>query len=160
MMEKTYIQDFMPNNVCFGCGSENPDGLHIKSAMEGDECVAVWTSQEKYHGWETVINGGILATLIDCHSMATALSAAYSAEGRAWGSEPLYRYATGTITVRYLKPTPNDRPITLRSRLVDMTGRKSRVHCDVYVEGERTAEADVLAVRVMEGRPEGDTPFR
>jgi acyl-coenzyme A thioesterase PaaI-like protein len=159
-MEKIYVQDFMPDNVCFGCGSENPDGLHIKSAIEGDECVAVWTSQPKYHGWETVINGGILATLIDCHSMATALSAAYVAEGRPWGSDPVYRYATGTITVRYLSPTPNDRPITLRARLVEMAGRKSRVHCDVYVDGEKTAEADVLAVRVMEGRPEGGTPFR
>ncbi len=159
-MEKKYIQDYMPNNVCFGCGNQNPEGLHIKSTIEGEECVAVWNSQPRFHGWETVINGGILATLIDCHCMATALSAAYEAEGRTWGSEPVYRYATGTITVRYIKPTPNDRPISLRARLVEMTGRKSRVHCEVFVEREKTAEADVLAVRVMEGQPEDDTPFQ
>lgn len=159
-MEKKYIQDYMPNNVCFGCGNQNPEGLHIKSTIEGEECVAVWNSQPRFHGWETVINGGVLATLIDCHSMATALSAAYEAEGRAWGSDPVYRYATGTITVRYIKPTPNDRPISLRARLVEMTGRKTRVHCEVFVEGEKTAEADVLAVRVMEGQPEDDTPFQ
>jgi acyl-coenzyme A thioesterase PaaI-like protein len=149
------IQDHMPNNVCFGCGTLNPDGLHIKSVMDGDECVAVWQSQEKYHGWENVINGGILATLIDCHSMATALGHAYQEEGRPIGSEPVYRYATGTITVRYLAPTPNDRPITLRARVESTSGRKTRITCDVYADGEKTAEADVIAIRVFEGEPEG-----
>jgi len=159
-MDRKYVQDYMPDNVCFGCGTQNPDGLHIKSFIDGDECVCVWESQSRYHGWETVINGGILATLIDCHSMATALSAAYDAEGRPWGSEPVYRYATGTITVRYLKPTSNEQPITLRARVVSMTGRKSQVHCDVFVENEKTAEADIVAIRVMEGRPESEeTPF-
>lgn len=160
MSETDFIQDHMPENVCFGCGTKNPEGLQIKSAMEGDECVARWNSQEKYHGWEKVINGGILATLIDCHSMATALEAAYRAEGRSVGSDPVYRYATGTITVRYLKPTPNDKPIELRSRVTSMSGRKSQVHCDVFVEGERTAEADVVGVRVFEGQAQEQSPFR
>jgi acyl-coenzyme A thioesterase PaaI-like protein len=161
-MPRKYVQNYMPDNVCFGCGTQNPDGLQIKSFIEGDECVCVWESQPKYHGWETVINGGILATMLDCHCMATALSAAYDAENREWGSEPVYRYATGTITVRYIKPTANDRPITLRAKVVSMTGRKSQVHCDVYVDEDKTAEADVVAIRVMEGRPErdDDTPFR
>lgn len=159
-MTKAYVQDFMPNNVCFGCGSLNPDGLHIKSAIEGDECICVWNSEPKYHGWETVINGGILATLIDCHSMATALAASYDAEDRPWGSEPVYRYATGTITVRYLRPTANDKPITLKARVLEMKGRKSRVHCDVYVEGQRTAEADIVAIRVLEGEAEAQSPFQ
>lgn len=160
MSGKDYIQDHMPDNVCFGCGTQNPEGLQIKSAMEGDECVARWRSQEKYHGWEKVINGGILATLIDCHSMATALEAAYRAEGRPIGSDPVYRYATGTITVRYHRPTPNDRVIELRARTANMSGRKSQVHCDVFVDGERTAEADVVAVRVFEGEAEEESPFR
>lgn len=160
MAEKTYIQDYMPGNVCFGCGKENPDGLQIKSYMEGDTCVCVWESEEKYHGWENVMNGGVLATLIDCHSMATALEAAYRAEGRPLGSDPVYRYATGEITVRYLKPTPNDQPVTLKAHVVEMEGRKNRVHCDVYSDGEKTAEADVLAVRVFEGEPPAESPFR
>ncbi len=149
----------MPNNVCFGCGPLNPDGLQIKSFMEGEQCVATWHSEEKYHGWEKVLNGGILATLIDCHCMATALEAAYRKEDRPIGSSPVYRYATGTITVRYLQPTANNRPITLRAQAVSMRGRKTRVHCDVYVEGERTAEADVTAVRVLEGTPQPESPF-
>lgn len=159
MNDSAYIQDHMPGNVCFGCGINNPEGLQIKSSRQGEEVVAVWQSQEKYHGWEKVINGGILATLIDCHSMATALDAAYRAEGRELGSQPVYRYATGTITVRYLRPTPNDRPIELRARTISLSGRKARVQCQVFVDGEKTAEADVVGIRVFEGEAEDESMF-
>lgn len=160
MSNPDYIQNHMPDNVCFGCGTQNPDGLQIKSFMEGETCICRWQSEKKYHGWETVMNGGILATLIDCHSMATALESAYRAEDRPLGSDPVYRYATGTITVRYLKPTPNDKPVELRARVVDMSGRKSRVECEVFSDGVKTAQADVVAVRVFEGDPPENSPFR
>ena len=26
-----YFSDYMPNNICFGCGNNTKDGLHIKS---------------------------------------------------------------------------------------------------------------------------------
>jgi acyl-coenzyme A thioesterase PaaI-like protein len=159
-MTKQFFQDFMPGNVCFGCGSENPEGLQIKSYWEGEEAVCVWNSEPKYHGWKTVINGGILATLIDCHCMGTATAYAYRAEGRPMDTEPVYRYATGTLTVRYLKPTPNDRPITLRARVVKAKGRKTRLSCQVYADGVRTAEAEAIAIRVVEGEPEMHSPFR
>ena len=75
-------------------------------------------------------------------------------------SEPVYRYATGTLTVRYLKPTPNDRPITLRAQVVEAKGRKTRISCQVYADGEKTAEAEAIAIRVVEGAPEELSPFR
>jgi acyl-coenzyme A thioesterase PaaI-like protein len=159
-MANDYFQDHMPGNVCFGCGSENPEGLQIKSYWDGDEGVCVWHSLPRYHGWENVINGGVLATLVDCHCMGTALAAAYRAEGRAMGTDPVYRYATGTITVRYLKPTRNDRPIELRARVVETKGRKTRLTCQVLSDGEPTAEAEVIGFRVLEGPPEEDSLFR
>ena len=155
-----FFQDHMPDNVCFGCGTLNPDGLQIKSYWEGDEAVCLWRSQPKYHGWENVINGGILATLIDCHCMGTALAAAYRAEGRPMGSDPIYRYATGTITVRYLRPTPNDHPILLRAQVAEMSGRKAKLHCRVVVDGQITAEAQVVGIRVLEGQAVEGSPFR
>lgn len=158
-MEQAYIQDFMPDNVCFGCGTRNPDGLQIKSYAQGSEYVCIWESQEKYHGWQNVLNGGILATLIDCHTMGAALADAYEQENRPWGSEPVYRYATGTITVKYLAPTPNDVPIELRAQIVERSARKTRVHCDVYSQGTKTAEADATAIRVKEGNVRANEAF-
>lgn len=158
-MENEYFQRYMPGNICFGCGEANPDGLHIHSFWEGEESVCVWSSEPRYQGWEGLMNGGILATLIDCHCMGTAMAAAYQHEGRALDSEPQYRYATARITVNYLKPTPNDRPITLRARVLEIKGRKAHLTCQAYVDGVQTAEADVIGVRVFEGKAEPGSPF-
>ncbi len=155
----TYFQHHMPDNVCFGCGTENPDGLQIKSYWEGEEAVCHWDSREKYHGWSGILNGGVLATLIDCHCMGTAMAAAYQAEGRALDSEPIYRYATGTLNIRYLKPTPNTH-IELRARVEEIKGRKTTLRCRVFAEGEQTAEAEVIAIRVADSsEAKDDNPF-
>lgn len=153
-----YIQYHMPDNICFGCGTENPAGLQIKSFLDGDFCRAIWHPQPHFRGWPHVLNGGIVATLIDCHSMATALSAAYTAEQRLLGSAPVYRFATGTLAIRYLKPTSSDHPVELQAQVVELKGRKVTVRCAVFSNGEKSAEADVIAIRVQEGDPTG-TPF-
>jgi acyl-coenzyme A thioesterase PaaI-like protein len=150
MKESPYFQDHMPGNVCFGCGNDNHEGLQIKSYWEGDEAVCDWASAEKYNGWKGLLNGGIIGTLIDCHCMGTAMAAACRAEGRALGSEPEYRYATGTMTVKYLRPTPNDRPLQLRARVLEIKGRKTTLACDLLCEGEKTATAEVIALRVYD----------
>ncbi len=155
-----FFQTHMPNNLCFGCGTLNPEGLQIKSYWEGDEGVCIWNPDPKYRGWHNVVNGGILATVIDCHCMGTALAAAYRAEARPMGTEPIYRYATGTITVRYLKPTPSDRPVTLRAHILEIKGRKTTVACDVFADGEKTAEAEVIGIRVVEGDNATDPHFQ
>jgi acyl-coenzyme A thioesterase PaaI-like protein len=155
-----FFQDHMPGNVCFGCGKDNPEGLQIKSYWEGEAAVCVWQGEEKYHGWRHVLNGGILATLIDCHCMGTAMAAAYQAEGRSLDSEPFYRYATGTITVRYLAPTPNERPLTLRAYVQEIKGRKVTLSCEVWVGENQTATAEVIAIRVADSsQPEEASLF-
>ena len=41
--------------------------------------------------------------------MGTAMAYAYKTEGRSLDSKPYYKYATGTLKVKYIKPTPNKR---------------------------------------------------
>ena len=157
--ESIYFQDHMAGNVCFGCGIENDKGLHIQSYWEGDESVCVWNSELRYQDWVKIMNGGILATLIDCHCMNTAMAAAYREEEQALSSKPYYRYATASIKVDYLKPTPNDHPLTLRAQVVEIKGRKTSVNCQAYSDGEMTARAEVVGVRVYEGVEDENNPF-
>lgn len=145
-----YFQDNMPGNICFGCGKSHEDGLNIKSFWEGEEAVCHWTSQPKYQGWKNLLNGGIIASLIDCHCMCTAMAAAYKAENRGLDSQPEYRYATGTLNVKYLKPTPNDAKIELRAVVTEIKNRKTVFKCDFFANGEKTAEAEVVALRVFD----------
>ncbi len=148
--QKIYFQDYMEGNVCFGCGKDNPEGLQIKSYWEEDEAVCIWNSKDKYHGWPSLMNGGILATLVDCHCMCTAMAHAYKIEGRAMGTEPTYKYATGTLSIKYIRPTSNDHPVVLKAKVEDVKGRKTTVVCDVYSSDQKTAEAKVIAIRVFD----------
>lgn len=159
MRDLKYFQDYMPENVCFGCG-QNHQGLQIKSFWNGDESICQWTSQEKYHGWSHLMNGGIIATLIDCHCMGTAMADAYRREERPLDSLPEYRYATGTLTIKYLKPTPNT-CVELRARVMEVKARKTVLKCDLYSEeGEKTVQADVVAIRVFDSSKEKNNIFK
>ena len=136
MSELKYFQDHMPENVCYGCGN-NREGLHVKSFWDGEVAVCEWTSEEKYCGWSNLMNGGVMATLIDCHCMGTAMADAYRREERALNTNPEYRYATGTLSVKYLKPTPNTK-VTLKARVLEVKGKKTVMACDFYSEtGEK-----------------------
>ncbi len=160
MANSKFFQDHMPENVCFGCG-HNHKGLQIKSYWDGDVSVCKWKSEEKYHGWSDLMNGGIMATLIDCHCMGTAMADAYRRENRELDTEPVYRYATGTLSVKYLKPTPNDE-VELRAKIVEVKGRKTVMTCEFLSStGELTATADVVGIRVFDSSNDsGSNPFK
>ncbi|TAF64274.1 MAG: PaaI family thioesterase [Cytophagales bacterium] len=151
MIQSDYIQDYMEGNICFGCGKDNAEGLQIKSFWEDNFCLCHWNGhQPRYQGWKGLMNGGILATLIDCHTMGTAMSYAYRQEGRTYDSEPTYMYATGTMSIKYLKPTPIDKIITLKAEVLEANEKKTTIVCEAWVEGIKTAEAQVIAIRVVD----------
>lgn len=150
MTETPVFQDHMDGNVCFGCGQDNPEGLQIHSFWEGDTAICRWMPEKKYWGWVNILNGGIIATLIDCHCMGTAMAEAYRAEGRSLDSAPVYRYATGTLNIRYLKPTPGDQEVEIKANVVEVKNRKTTLAAEVWCAGELTATAEVIALRVVD----------
>ncbi len=143
------IQDLIPHNHCWGCGTLNPHGLKIKSYVEGDETVCRFEpSPDHMAGPTDVVNGGIIAAVIDCHSVCTAIADAYRAAGRALGSEPLLWAVTAAMKIDYLAPTPIASPMELRARVREAKGRKRIVECTVRSEGRDRARAEVVAVEV------------
>ncbi len=133
---------------CFGCGTNNPKGLHIESFWQGDESVCTFRAEGHYHGGKpNIVYGGLIASLIDCHSCNTAISNAYIEENRSPGTEPLIVYLTAQLNVTYIKPTPLDQPINLRAKIISTEERKTWVECVVMSGNEICARAKVLAVR-------------
>lgn len=136
---------------CWGCGRNNPDGLYIKSYWDGDEAVAHFMPQAQHTGHKGVLNGGIIATLMDCHCMGLAMADAHRSEGRPIGSQPLITYVTASLKVDYLKPTPlSEKPVELRARVERTEGRKTWMSCSLYADGQETARGEVLGVRIAE----------
>ncbi|MFA5882597.1 MAG: PaaI family thioesterase [Acidimicrobiia bacterium] len=146
------FQDRMHDNFCFGCGADNPDGLHLKSRWaerEADLSVAEWTPLPAHAaGPRHILNGGIIATLLDCHGICTAIADAYRREGRDVGSDPDLWYATASMAVDYLRPAPIAAECALHARVVEVDDRFSSVECELVADGKPRARATVRAVRV------------
>lgn len=157
-MSKIAFQDesYCKGNVCWVCGSENARGLHIKSYWEGDVSVCTWKAED-FHtaGWPHVLNGGIISGVIDCHCVQTAMAAAYKDMTAEEREAPPYWFATASLRVDFLKPTPVDRPVQLRARVKEMHARKALVACSLLSEGVECARGEVLAVRVPAGTGPG-----
>ncbi len=148
------LQDLAaPDGVCFGCGAQNADGLRIKSRWDADgiHVVCTHTPEAKFVGWPSLVYGGLLAMLIDCHSNWTAMAYHYQAEGRAAGTLPRIDCVTGSLGIKYIKPTPMGVPLTLKARVEGEIGRKTRVLCEVYAGDVLTALGDSIFVRVDVG---------
>lgn len=152
------IQDQIPHNHCWGCGPLNPDGLQIKSYWQDGETLCSFAPSPAHMAGPThIVNGGIIATVIDCHSICTAIAHAYRSEGRPIGSAPEIWYATASMHVEYLRPTPIDQPMTLRARIAAVEGRRTTVLCTLEAGGQECARAEVVGVRVREQWRHGAT---
>ena len=92
--------------------------------------------------------GGLIASLIDCHSTGTAAAAMYRSEGREMGTLPPFRFVTGSLHVDFLKPTPLDATLEIRGRVKEIKGRKVVVETTVMVAGVITARGSVVAVQM------------
>jgi acyl-coenzyme A thioesterase PaaI-like protein len=144
------LQDQLPHNNCYGCGPRNDKGLRIKSYWRGSGPSVATFKPEAHHcsGPRHFVNGGILATLIDCHCVCTAIAAAYLAEGRPIGSEPEIHFATTALELKYLRPTPMESELHLAAMPEAQTPDRYVVSCELSAAGKVRVSATVEAVRV------------
>ena len=142
MTQHTPIQAIAwPDGICFGCGPNNDKGLQIRSYVEGDRAVARWTPEPHHQAFPGILNGGIIGTLLDCHSNAAAWWALSDA-----GTDP-GPSVTAVYSIELLRPTPIDRELTLIAKVVETSSRKAVVEAHIEVAGEVTAKCRGTFVR-------------
>ncbi len=151
-MTSKAFQDYYPDDLshCYGCGRLNADGLRIKSRWEGDEAVCTFTPRHYHTAIPGFVYGGLIASLIDCHSTGTASAAAYREAGREMGTAPALRFLTAALHVNYLKPTPIDGPLEIRATVKEVKGRKVVIASRLLANGQVCATGEVVAVQVPE----------
>jgi acyl-coenzyme A thioesterase PaaI-like protein len=147
------FQDLLdPESTCFGCGPANPQGFRLKSTWADDRSAVVAShTVEPFHGagFPNTLQGGVIATLLDCHLCWAVIAAAYAAEGREVGEGEPIIYVTAELTLRYLRPTPTDRSLHLRAHAEGPVGRKMRAVGEMGDGETVSATADGLFVRVI-----------
>jgi uncharacterized protein (TIGR00369 family) len=144
------LQDLYPDDFahCYGCGRLNEFGLHIRSNFQDGETVARFTPGAQHMAMPGFVYGGLLASLVDCHAMASAAAASMSAEGLRPGIDQTPRFVTASLQVDYLRPTPLGPPIDLSARAAEVGPRKVVVEVSVRVEGTECVRGRVVAVRI------------
>ena len=147
MSDKSF-QEYYPDQLayCYGCGHLNEQGHQIKSYWDGDETVTVFTPKPYHIAIPGYVYGGLLASLIDCHSTGTASAAMHREQGREMGTEPPLRFVTASLQVDYLRPTPLGVPLEVRGRAVEITDRKVVVEASLSAEGEVCVKGRVVTV--------------
>ena len=113
-------------NFCFGCGSENPEGLHLVFEHGMDPAGAVTATcrvvlTRRHEGPPGHIHGGIIATLLD--------------EAMSKLNRPLNLLAmTRSLTIEYLRPAPLKTPLRLVGTHLRRDGRKVFHAADLMLE--------------------------
>ena len=149
-MTQKAFQDYYPDEwaLCYGCGRLNEHGMQIKSYWDGEESVCTFTPKPYHTAVPGYVYGGLIASLIDCHSTGTAAAAAYRAQGRELDTLPPLRFVTASLHVDYLRPTPIEGPLELRSQIKEVKSRKVVVSTTLSAGGEVCARGEVVAVKI------------
>jgi len=139
------LQDrYFPDLPCFGCGPANAEGLQLKS-VEADDglVVAEFTPWPQHDNGLGYLNGGIISTVLDCHSAAAVTHEAFE---RGWPPLPgaALPYVTAGLDVRYLRPAPLDATVTLLGRVREAS--EAEMTADVWLEWDGKERARATAV--------------
>ena len=149
MDEQSLQERFAPRNACFGCGPVNEKGLRIRSYPQGDEVVCEWQPETYHEAFPGMLNGGIIGTLLDCHSNWTAVWHFVKRDG--------LDHAPCTVTADYSiklkRPTPTDAPVKLVARVVESSDDRAVVEAELIAHDKVCATCRGTFVAVKPGHP-------
>ncbi len=102
----------LDGNNCFACGGANPIGLNLSFYRHGDYVCSDIILRKNYEGWENMAHGGIVSTLLD-----EVMSGAVMYFGRTFS-------VTRTIKVKYIRPVPLERLLTVKGKFIEGQTRR------------------------------------
>ena len=134
---------FCDDGKCFACGRDNPIGLKLVFQLDGEgRAVATFVPPGEFQGFSKVLHGGIICALLD--------------EAMAWAMI-LHGYlgATASMKVKFRKPVPIGREVTIRGKVLKQGARSwTLASCILNEPGHVLAEAEGVFAAVSEIRPE------
>lgn len=103
---------------CFACGKENPVGLKMNFHLENGEMICRYTPGKDHQGWQNMVHGGIIATLVD----EVMVQAVIQTVGFA---------VTSRMDLRFLRPAVVGEELTIRAGIKSREGSKVFTSCQV-----------------------------
>jgi acyl-coenzyme A thioesterase PaaI-like protein len=130
-------QEFFPTSPVIGFA--NPVAPPVVVEAVDGELRGTAFFDYQYEGPPTCVHGGVIAMVFDEMLGAANIMA---------GSPAM----TGTLTIKYRKPTPLRTPLRLEARFLDRDGRKVRTYGAIFHGDVLTAEAEGIFIEVVPQR--------
>lgn len=108
---------------CFVCGENNPNGLQLSFEIDKEKQTLKTTfiASPTYQGWDGIIHGGIISTLLD-EAMAKLIY------------ELGYHAVTASLEIRFKQPAPILEPLRVHGEIIEVSKRLIRAKARVVKE--------------------------
>jgi uncharacterized protein (TIGR00369 family) len=137
-VERDLAGDLHGQPTCFGCGADNPAGLHATFAARGEEVLATMLVTETMVGAPGRLHGGVMMAFID-----EALGLAC----QNLGAETM----TASLTVDLRAPAYVGAVLAQRAWVERHEGRKWYMRSEVHEDQRLLAEAHGLWIELRPG---------
>jgi len=103
------------NGNCFVCGENNPNGLRLSFEIDKEKQTlkTTFVASPTFQGWDGIVHGGILSTLLD-EAMAKLVY------------ELGYQAVTASIEIKFKKPAPILEPLLVYGEVTEVSRRLIR----------------------------------
>jgi uncharacterized protein (TIGR00369 family) len=108
------------NGNCFVCGENNPNGLRLSFEIDKEKQTlkTKFVASPTFQGWDGIVHGGILSTLLD-EAMAKLVY------------ELGYQAVTASIEIKFKKPAPILEPLLVYGEVTEVSRRLIRAKAHI-----------------------------
>ena len=127
------MKELKDNQRCYVCGKDNPSGLKVQFEIDHTTRTITgrFTPRREHEGWEGMVHGGIIATLLDEAMVKLA----------AHLGEPA---VSAEITVKFKAPVASGEELVVTGKLVKKSHR--------LIEAEATVVKGLIVVAEAKGK--------
>jgi uncharacterized protein (TIGR00369 family) len=111
------------NGNCFVCGENNPDGLRLRFEIDKEKQTlrTTFVSSPTFQGWDGIVHGGIISTLLD-EAMAKLVY------------ELGYQAVTASLEIKFKRLAPILEPLIVYGEVTEVNRRLIRAKAHVAKE--------------------------
>ena len=111
---------FETNGNCFVCGEKNPNGLRLNFEFDQKKQTlqTTFVASPTFQGWDGIVHGGILSTLLD-EVMAKLVY------------ELGYQAVTASLEIKFKKPAPILEPLRVYGEVTEVSKRLIRAKAHI-----------------------------
>jgi uncharacterized protein (TIGR00369 family) len=111
---------FQTYGNCFVCGENNPSGLRLRFEIDKERQTlkTAFVANPTFQGWDGIVHGGIISTLLDEATAKLVYELGYQA-------------VTASLEIRFKKPAPILEPLMVYGEITEVGKRLIRAKARV-----------------------------